>query len=101
MLKVLGVRNLLGSAAAGALMLGSVLFAVPAARATSGGLECTKFVGHTYASETCTGYGTWRLRIDCAMEPDYIGSWFEQHGGTYKQEGECTFQARNAWIEEQ
>jgi hypothetical protein len=35
------------------------------------------------------------------MEPDYIGSWFEQHGGTYKQEGECTFQARNAWIEEQ
>ncbi len=64
-----------------------------------GNLNCTTKVYNTAATATCSGSGTWRLRIDCKGEPDYVGGWNYQSGGTLKKGGECTFKARGASVE--
>jgi hypothetical protein len=62
-------------------------------------LNCTTKVYNTAATATCTGSGTWRLRIDCQAQPDYVGGWNYQSGGTLKKGGECRFKARGASVE--
>lgn len=64
-----------------------------------GNLSCSTKVFNTAATATCTGSGTWRLRIDCKNERDYVGGWNYQSGGTLKKGGECTFKARGASVE--
>jgi hypothetical protein len=62
-------------------------------------LNCSTKVYNTAATATCTGSGTWRLRIDCQAQPDYVGGWNYQTGGTLKKGGECRFKARGATVE--
>jgi hypothetical protein len=67
--------------------------------AHSAKLNCSTRVLNTAATATCSGVGTWRLRLDCKAEPDAVTRWVVQKGGTTKIGDECTFKARKATVE--
>ena len=43
-------------------------------------LNCRTMVNHTAAGAHCERSSTWRLRIDCAKQGDYVSEWYNQNG---------------------
>lgn len=70
-----------------------------AGEASASTLHCTTTTGNTGGSATCTGAGTWRIRLDCAGEPDTVGRYITQKSGTTRQTAECTFDNRHTTVE--
>ena len=87
-------------AAALTLIAAGGLSVVAAAPASAASLSCTARTYNTAGSATCTGTGSWRIRLDCASQSDYVGPWIDQNGGSVQQSGQCRFDNRRTSVEQ-
>lgn len=63
-------------------------------------LSCTKSVGGTGGSVTCTGSGEWRTVSICDFERDRTSVWYSQSGGTVRKNVlECRWDLADIRIE--
>ena len=85
------------------LLLWGSLTAAPALASGSGttsrgGLTCNTSWRNTWGGANCHGKSKqkWRLKVACAFQTDYTGSW---HYGPGRDSFECNFSIQNANVQ--
>lgn len=75
--------------------MGGVVLAAAPAHAS---LNCYTNTYRTVGKGTCSGYGFWRTKGDCANEGDVYSSRINQQGGTVSQYVQCTFNINATYV---